>query len=244
MEEELVPLMTNDRFMFSCSASVPCFTECCRDLNQFLTPYDIIRLKNSLNLSSTEFLDQYTSRHTGPETGLPVVTFKTRPAERFVCPFVTPTGCRVYADRPSSCRTYPLVRMASRSRETGKITAYYALMKEPHCQGFDRGRSWTVQEWLQDQGLLIYNDMNDMMMEIIGLKNQMKPGRLDPELNERVYLALYDLDRFRTVVAEQADAPPESVLSDDLSLLKYAMSWIARQLMTLSQPPEPIHESR
>ncbi|MFZ3048322.1 MAG: YkgJ family cysteine cluster protein [Desulfatirhabdiaceae bacterium] len=243
MEEELIPLSLRDRFTFTCTPSVPCFTECCRDLNQFLTPYDILRLKIHLNLSSREFLDQYTSRHIGPETGLPVVTFKTRAIERFVCPFVTYSGCSVYENRPSSCRTYPLVRMASRSRETGKITAYYALMKEPHCRGFDQGVSRTVQEWVDDQGLLIYNEINDMMMEIIGLKNQLKPGRLDSEFNERMYVALYDLDSFRSFLEGKADSPAPSVLSDDISLLKYAMRWIVRQLISLSPPTAPLtHE--
>ena len=79
MENNMTPLSLNDTFKFSCSKKVPCFNECCRDLNQFLFPYDILRMKNRLGLPSNLFLEQYTSQHTGPETGLPVITFKTDP---------------------------------------------------------------------------------------------------------------------------------------------------------------------
>ena len=56
MDPELTPISPQDTFRFSCSPVVVCFNECCRDLNQFLTPYDILRLKNHLGLSSGEFL--------------------------------------------------------------------------------------------------------------------------------------------------------------------------------------------
>ena len=62
MENELTPLSADDAFTFGCNPGVACFNECCRDLNQFLTPYDILRLKNHLNLSSSAFLERYT-RH-------------------------------------------------------------------------------------------------------------------------------------------------------------------------------------
>jgi Fe-S-cluster containining protein len=88
-------------------------------VNQLLTPYDILRLKRHFGISSAEFLETYTTQHIGPETRLPVVSLKTDASDGHTCPFVSPEGCRVYENRPSSCRTYPLARMLSRSRETG-----------------------------------------------------------------------------------------------------------------------------
>ena len=76
MENYMTPLSTNDTFLFSCSKKVSCFNECCRDLNQFLTPYDILRLKHHLDLSSNIFLERYTTQQVGPETGLPIITLK------------------------------------------------------------------------------------------------------------------------------------------------------------------------
>jgi hypothetical protein len=57
---EPVRLGPESTFKFKCHPGVACFTECCRDINIILTPYDIIRLKNRLDLSSEEFLALYT----------------------------------------------------------------------------------------------------------------------------------------------------------------------------------------
>ena len=53
---EPVRLNQDSKFTFLCHKEVKCFTKCCRGINIVLTPYDIIRLKNRLQLSSDEFL--------------------------------------------------------------------------------------------------------------------------------------------------------------------------------------------
>ena len=228
MENNVAHLSLNDTFKFSCSKKVPCFNECCRDLNQFLFPYDILRMKNRLGLPSNLFLERYTSQHTGPETGLPIITFKTDPFNELKCPFVGPSGCIVYEDRPSSCRTYPLVRMASRSRETGTITEQYFLLKESHCLGFKNGHIWTVREWIEDQEIFVYNQMNDLMMEIISLKNRFIPGKLDIKSSLLFHMVCYDIDKFRSHIFEKGilddqNLDPgtlDAVKDDDVELLK------------------------
>jgi len=239
MENSMTPLSTNDTFFFSCSKKVPCFNECCRDLNQFLTPYDILRLKHHLDLSSNLFLERYTTQQIGPETGLPIITLKPDDYQKLKCPFVTSSGCSVYQDRPSSCRTYPLVRIASRSRTTNKITERYILLKEPHCLGFEQGRTWTIQEWIEDQDVAFYNEMNDMLLEIIGLKNRLTPGQLDIKSKFAFHMALYDIDTFRSHIFEQhildnwnLDEKALDILkNDDVELLKLGHRWIKRTLL-------------
>lgn len=234
MEPKLTPISLQDTFCFNCSPDVPCFNECCRDLNQFLTPYDILRLKNHLGISSGEFLEQYTSQHTGPETGLPIVTLKPQAGEGLLCPFVSPEGCRVYKDRPSSCRTYPLVRGLSRSRETGEVTEQFMMLQESHCLGFRAKSRHTVRQWIAGQEIRLYNDINDRLMEIISLKNQLMPGPLDLKSQRMFYLALYDLDNFRTQITKNGliddfDGDPTNLkksMEDDLKLLKLGMKWV------------------
>ncbi len=236
---DMIALGINDRFQFSCSKTLSCFNECCRDLNQFLTPYDILRLKNRLDISSDLFLEQYTLQHIGPESGLPMVTLKPAETSRLKCPFVSPSGCSVYKDRPGSCRSYPLARLATRSRDTGNITEHYALMTESHCHGFEKGSSQTVRDWIETQGLGIYNLMNDLLMEIISLKNRLKPGALDIKSRHLFHLALYDLDNFRTQLFEARNLEIEPLASqnpdpglrealktDDTRLLKFGIEWI------------------
>ncbi|MBU4503856.1 MAG: YkgJ family cysteine cluster protein [Proteobacteria bacterium] len=234
MSENFVPLSLNDSFRFKCSASVPCFNECCRDLNQFLTPYDILWLKNNLGIPSNLFLESYATQHTGPESGLPIITLKPAYTSELKCPFVSTSGCTVYKDRPSSCRTYPLARVLTRSRETGQNVEQYLLIKEPHCQGFKQGQINTVREWIKEQGIEIYNNMNDLLMEIISLKNRFMPGQLSIKSERFFHMACYDLDTFRSHIFDKGildDLALDSktldiIKKDDVELLKLSLKSI------------------
>ncbi len=235
MNDEMIPLSPDDTFRFSCYGDVPCFNKCCRDLNQFLTPYDILRLKNALEMTSSDFLSKYTLQHTGPESGLPVVTLKPADQRELVCPFVTEDGCRVYENRPASCRTYPLARLASRSRETGEITEHWALIRETHCRGFEQDKTWIVRKWVKRQGLLEYNEMNDLLMEIISLQNQRDQGALDMKSRHMFHMACYDIDNFRVHIFEKGllddmkmDADHLESLKEDTALLKFGMEWVKK----------------
>ena len=241
MENELTPLSLGAPFRFSCHTRVACFNECCHDLNQFLTPYDILRLKNGLGLTSIEFLERYTTRHTGPETGLPIVALKPDTATGLACPFVRPSGCSVYAHRPSSCRIYPLARAITRSRATGQIKEHFALLKEPHCLGHEQDKTQTVHEWVSGQELAVYTEFNDMLMDIIALKNLKGTEPLDMKSQLAFHMALYDLDRFRVQVFEKGLLEGDGVGSagldkdlleqardDDIGLLRVGHAWVKR----------------
>jgi Fe-S-cluster containining protein len=230
--------MPDGQFRFACSPGVACFNACCRDLNQSLYPYDILRLKKRLRLSSGEFLERYTSQHIGPGSGLPIVTLKPNDASRLTCPFVSEKGCSVYSDRPSSCRTYPLVRAISRSRETGKISERFMLLNEPHCLGHNKPKIQTVRQWIEDQQIKTYNYINDKLMQIIRLKNQVLPGPLDLKSRQLVYLALYDLDNFRNQflndrLLDNVGVDPQKLAAaetDDTALLEVAIEWVKQTL--------------
>ncbi len=238
MTEPYRPIQPDEPFCFDCHAQVPCFNACCHDLNQFLMPYDILRLKQNLQMSSQAFLSKHTYEHIGPESGLPVVTLRQRADRDRACPFVTADGCRVYIDRPASCRTYPLARLVRRDRGTGIITEDYVLIQEPHCQGFKQACARTANDWVKHQKLNSYNRMNDYMLEIISLKNQLKPGPLTPEKQQLFYTALYDLDTFREQVFKlhlldghrlPANLREPAMESDD-GLLKLGFWWVKKSL--------------
>ncbi len=234
MSEEMIPVSLDESLSFECSPDVSCFNECCRDLNQFLTPYDIVRLKQNLGMKSSEFLKKYTVRHNGPESGLPVITFKPDPDSGHACPFVTPQGCSVYPDRPASCRMYPLARAIVKSRETGEVTEHFALIREPHCKGFNCTRTQTVEQWLSGQDVETHNKMNDRLMEIISLKNRILPGPLDGAQADKFCLACYDLDAFRKNIFEDGLLDSlhiqkdlfEKIRTNDLALLDLGFLWV------------------
>ncbi len=237
----MVSVSLEDDFSFVCSPDVSCFNQCCQDLNQFLTPYDVLRLKRSLGLSSHEFLKKYTSRHNGPESGLPVVTFKMDPSNGYACPFVADKGCLVYDDRPASCRMYPLARAVVRSRQTGRMVEYFALIEEPHCRGFNRKSGQTVGQWLAGQDVDAHNAMNDRLVEVIALKNRMMPGPLNGGDADGFYMACYDLDTFRDKILNYGllsdvsvpDGKIEMALTDDVALLELGMAWVKYLLFGL-----------
>jgi Fe-S-cluster containining protein len=239
MENNVIVLSRKDSFQFSCTRRLSCFNSCCRDLNQFLTPFDILKLKTHLAMTSGDFLARYTTQHTGPQSGLPIITLKPADLSELKCPFVTPSGCRVYEARPSSCRIYPIIRTITRCRKTGTVTEYFALLKEPHCQGLNQFKVQTIDEWMESQGLAGYNEMNDMLMEIISLKNLRMPGPLDTRFQSRFQMALYDLDLFKEHLFDQAlgedqllDSQPLSVIkNDEIELLKFSHRWIKHMLL-------------
>lgn len=239
MEKELAPLLPDHPIGFACRPGIACFNACCHDLHQVLFPYDILRLKNHLGMESAVFLQQYTQQQVGPQTGLPVITFRFGP--KLACPFVSESGCTVYPARPASCRAYPLARMSARDRRTGRIQEQYVLLEEDHCLGFGEPDTQTVAEWVRSQGLEPYNRMNDRMMELIALKNQHHPRPLDIKEQHFFHMALYDLDAFRQQVFSAdlfKDFPVdparlEAAQTDDEALLALAFDWVKTALFKI-----------
>ena len=193
------------KFKFLCHKDLPCFNECCKNLTLPLTPYDVFRLRQSLGLSSSEFLQRYTTWHVGYATGLPVVVLKSDSGK---CPFVSNEGCRVYPNRPSACRLYPLVRVKVGDEE------YYYLLKEEFCLGFNETKEWSVEEWIDDQGARIYNEMNDIFAELIAAA---RGKSLSLEDIKKIYTACFDIDRF------DSDLSGEELLRESL---KWAISYV------------------
>ncbi|MFO7708730.1 MAG: YkgJ family cysteine cluster protein [Desulfobacterales bacterium] len=238
MRDLLIPIAADTVFRFECSPKVACFNQCCRDLVQALTPYDVLRIRQGLGLPSGRFLEQFTRRHTGPDSGLPVVTLKPADEKTRVCPFVSPSGCRIYPHRPASCRSYPLVRSLGRSRATGVARESFYILREPHCRGFETARQQTVRGWIEGQDLAGYNAENDRMLDLIHLKNRLHPGPLPADTIAALTMALYDLDAFRAqllhgrIPAAEAlqEAFPSAVEGDDLQLLQAGLAWAKRIL--------------
>ncbi len=103
-----VKLTGKSRFKFRCHKGVRCFTACCSNINIVLPPYDLLRLRKRLGLTTEDFINQYCEIEILAKTLLPVITLKMKKDEKKSCPFVTAEGCTVYEDRPSNCRYYPV----------------------------------------------------------------------------------------------------------------------------------------
>jgi Fe-S-cluster containining protein len=217
---------------FACHPGLSCFTECCRLLNLLLTPYDILRLKNNLGMSADEFMEQYTELGFEEQRGLPGVYLKMLDDERQTCPFVSPEGCTVYNDRPSACRTYPLARATRKHQHHGTLLENYFVVREDHCKGFEEKRRWTVEEWIADQGLAPYHEMNDLWMEII--THRKLTGSLSEKQMQMFFMVSHNLEQFRRFVfggrfLQLFKIDPEEAArmqEDDEALLRLAFRWL------------------
>lgn len=232
---EPVRLGPKSRFRFRCHKDVACFTRCCRGINIVLTPYDIIRMKQRLGLSSTEFLAIYTRPQLMEKTGLPVVTLKLLDDPETSCPFVREDGCLIYEDRPTSCRYYPLGVAALTHKEGADDKEFYFFVHEDHCKGFDEEAEWAVSDWRVDQGVDQYDAINAGWTDLVVRKRSFPSNiQLTEKSKQLFFMASYDIDAFRRFVFEsdflnRVEVPEETVArmrEDDVALLEFGMGWL------------------
>jgi len=232
---EPVRLGPQSKFNFKCHPGVKCFTKCCRGINIILTPYDIIRLKNRLGITSDEFLAVYTTPRLMEKTDLPVVTLTLLDDDLQSCPFVRDDGCLVYQDRPTTCRYYPLGVASLSNKEDVDGSAFYFFVNEPHCLGFEEDGQWTVDRWRQDQGVDIHDEINAAWTDLVVRKRSFPPNMKWTEETKRMFfLASYNIDKFRQFVVESSflnrydvdSATVEKIREDDIELLRFGMKWI------------------
>jgi Fe-S-cluster containining protein len=238
-----VQLTLNSRFKFKCHPGVSCFTECCGRIDIPLTPYDIVRLRKRLGITSTEFLQIYTRSELDEKSGLPLVMLRMPPETNNKCPFVTPQGCTIYSDRPCACRYYP-IGQATLQREEGLagIEEFYFMIKEPYCKGHEEDTEWTVASWRLDQEPDLYDEMNREWKAMMLRRDPDARQAIDEKKQKMFYLASYDLDNFRRFVFESRfldifDLDPQTIQAikeDDIALMKFAFQYL-KYLLVIEQ---------
>ena len=237
--ENVTRLCGKECFSFGCHPGVPCFTECCRDLELALTPYDVLRLRQDLQMSSAEFIDRFILVEQDENNSWPRLYLGMVDDGRASCPFISKGGCRVYHNRPGACRAYPVGR-GSMLDANGKVREIHVLVREAHCRGFAEPQKHTTAEWFVNQGLLEYNIINDEVLNLLQLEQVRQHGSLTPEERDMFLLALYKLDEFRDLVSTSAFQDKyllsrekrRSILADDLDLLRFGIHWLQEVLFT------------
>ncbi len=242
---EPVRLGYNSCFNFKCHPGVSCFTQCCRGINIILTPYDVIRLKQRLDLPSDQFLAIYTEPHLLEKTDLPMVTLKHMDDDQSSCPFVRDDGCILYEDRPTACRYYPLGTASLMHKEGADDEGFFFLIKEPHCKGFDEEGDWTVKAWRQDQGVDLRDEVNAEWTDLVVHKKSFPPNiKLTEKAKEMFFMVSYNIDKFRRFVFDSTflerlpvdDETRKQLQSDDVVLLKFGVNWLKSILFKRKDP--------
>jgi len=224
---------------FRCHPGTDCFNACCRNIDIMLTPYDIVRFKQRLGITSTEFLRQYTMPFEFAKDG--VAGVKLRPVEGgTACQFMNDEGCSVYADRPTACRYYPVGLLSTRRQDENFDRASYALVKEDHCHGHFEDRKLTIDEYRKEQGLEEYDEHGRAWRQLILKVKSAGPaiGNMSKTSLKFFFMACYDLDRLREFVKSAGfattydldQATMDELLTDDMALLRFGDRLI-RQIM-------------
>lgn len=232
---EPIQLFNDSTFHFQCRKGLTCYTQCCSRIDIMLTPYDVIRMKNRLGLSSAEFLALYTKPEMLKKHGLPVATLKMLDDKEQSCPFVRPDGCLIYSDRPGSCRYYPVGLANLRQQEKSSHDQFYFLVKEDHCVGFDQKAEWTVAKWRKDQGADVYDEVNRAWMELVLRKRSFgSKAQLSEKSREMFFMVSYNMEKLRQFVFESRllslyDIPEELVekaRDNEVNLLQLGCEWL------------------
>lgn len=230
-----VRLGIDSPFQFRCHPGVDCFTKCCRGINIILTPYDIIRLKNRVGLSSEEFLAVYTRPEIMEKTDLPVVTLKLLDDDQASCPFVRDEGCIVYEDRPTTCRYYPLGVASMVHKEGADDKGFYFFVNEPHCLGFEEETQWTVARWRTDQRVDRHDEINAEWTDLVVHKRSFPANiKLTEQAKQMFFMASYNIDKFREFVFGSSfltryavdEETVVQIRDDEVALLKFGLRWL------------------
>jgi len=225
-----------ETFCFRCHPEVSCFNRCCRNLNLFLYPYDVVRLKQCLGITSDEFLDEQVDVVLRPTNFFPEVLLRMSPTAEKTCPFLTDSGCSVYSDRPDTCRTFPIEQGTLYDAQNNKDTPVYFFRPPDFCRGQDEDHEWTISEWTRDQDAAVYHKMT---LRWAGLKRlfQVDPWGIEgPEGSKAkmAFMAAYNVDRFRDFIFHSSFLKRYKVKStllqklktDDVQLLKFGFEWV------------------
>ncbi|SCZ52372.1 YkgJ family cysteine cluster protein [Thiohalomonas denitrificans] len=227
------------KISFACYKGIQCFNACCKSIDITLTPYDIVRLKQRLGMTSWDFLREYTVPYELEKDGIAAVKFKTR-GETTECQFMTEEGCSVYEDRPTACRYYPVALIAMRRQDEYTDTNSFAVVKEEHCLGHREERELTIDEYRAEQGLEDYDELARGWRQLILKKKSSGPAIGKPSLRSRqlFFMASYDMDRFREFVRSEGfhrsfkidDELYQTLLEDDVELMKFGSRFLQQVL--------------
>jgi Fe-S-cluster containining protein len=231
-----IPITPKDTFRFRCHSELTCFNQCCRNLNLFLYPYDVLRLRKCLNLTSDQLLDTHVDVVLREGNHFPDVLLKMADNESKTCPFLSDAGCRVYPDRPDTCRTFPVEHGMRFKNQPGTSEIVSFFRPPDFCQGQHEEKAWTLEGWADDQKAVTYNRMTARWAEIKALfhKDPWGPEGINGAKGKMAFMAAYNIDRFREFVFESSffkryrvkKALVKKLRASDRQLLLFGYDWI------------------
>ena len=230
------PIKKNDTFAFSCHKDLACFNRCCRNLNLFLYPYDVIRLKKRLNMDSDQFLDTHVDVVMREGNFFPEVLLRMADNEAKTCPFLSDQGCTVYPDRPDTCRTFPVEQGILFKSQSSSPEIVSFFRPPDFCLGRHEDQTWTLASWADDQDAVMFNRMTARWAAVKALfaKDPWGPAGMNSPKGKMAFMAAYNIDRFREFVFQSSflkryrvkKALVKKCRASDRELLLFGFEWI------------------
>ncbi|MDY7033311.1 MAG: YkgJ family cysteine cluster protein, partial [Thermodesulfobacteriota bacterium] len=194
-----------------------------------------------LGVSSGEFLEKYTYTYVDEVNSHPFAVLKVEDDDKGGCPFISSEGCGIYEDRPSNCRYYPIGQglIIVESDEGPVNEEFYFFIRDPNCLGYQGEKEWTIGSWRIDQGADLYDEMNREWKEIQLRRNTSEQSKLDSRKQSMLYMASYDIDKFKKFVFEsklldilEVDKEEiEKIQIDEIALMKFGFKYLKYILM-------------
>lgn len=223
-----------DTIKFHCYKGIICFNQCCYDVKLVLSPYEFLRLRKALNLGIQEFIEKYGEVYLGEVTQLPVISVNMDPYS-FACPFLNEKeGCKIYKDRPASCRLYPLARYLVKNKE-GKNEEIFKVIRETHCKGHYENRPIKIKDYLKEQDLGPYLFFNDLWGEVVIKRQKFSDTPLTEDILDLIFTLAYDLEEFRILIKKEEINDfflPEMAELPDEKLLELGLKYIRDKILT------------
>ena len=229
-------LARHESFDFACHQDLACFNRCCRNLNLFLYPYDVLRLQQRLAIGAERFLDAYVDMVLRPGRHFPDVVLRMANDAERTCPFVAADGCTVYTDRPFTCRSFPLEKGLMMTPGGRRAEAVFFLRPPAFCLGPQQPNPTTASAWFQDADTATYDRMTERWARIQSHLLQDPWGAEGPggQRAKMTFMAAYNVDGFRRFVFESSflkrfKVPRERlrrIAREDRPLLELGLDWI------------------
>jgi len=102
--------------------------------------------------------------------------------------------------------------------------------------GHQEEKEWTVEEWVADQAIGLYNEMNDLWVDIdtIFRSNPWGNGQAARKRLRMAFMACFNVDQFRRFVLKSSfrsrfdvsEERVETMQGDDVEMMKFGFEWV------------------
>jgi Fe-S-cluster containining protein len=199
-------LAADETFSFQCHGGLACFNRCCHNLNLFLYPYDVLRLKKGLGITADTFIDRYVDIVLRPGQHFSEVLLRMADLPEKPCIFLSAQGCGVYGHRPHTCRFFPIEQGVYYDEGTGRTSAVHYFRPPDFCLGPTQDKVHTIASYTRSQDAATYADMTARWAAIRRLMNDDPWGEEGPQGGKArmAFMAAYNIEQFKAFVFQSS----------------------------------------